>query len=51
VIRDASVDPQPGDFMPMREPKGRPGERMHAVVGTDEYEAAVEAWRRNQEES
>lgn len=44
-IRDAAVDPLPGDFMPMRHPAGHPDVLMHAEVDTPEFQDAVDARR------
>lgn len=44
-VRDASVDPRPVDFKPMRHPDGHPEALMHAEVGTREYYEAVAAER------
>lgn len=43
--RDASTDPLPEDFRPLRHPDGHPDALMAAQVGTPEYQAAADARR------
>ena len=45
-LRDAAVDPLPGDFIPMREVAGHPGVFKHAVMGEPEFDRAATAARR-----
>lgn len=41
-LRDAAVDPQPGDFMPMIEVRGNTGVFRHMQVDEPGFAAAVD---------
>lgn len=49
-LRDASVDPLPGDLMPTREVRGHPGKTRCAHPGEPEFDRAATAARRTAED-